>query len=484
MPDKAGKTATITVALAKSNVIMDSEGERYEIGAKTSAYFNGQMGAYSDLYTYLTGARVTLLYNTAGQVEYIFAGGDNSQDAVVVADRGSVANFEYLAGSPNFKIIKNGLEATSGDMRQYDVAVYSSLQNAILVTDFKLTGVLEDAYPNLSAPTKVTVMGHEFEVLPNAMNDFAKIKIGTQITLLLTDDNKVAGAVLPVSTQTRGNAIGIVTECSGTSATVTLLGGLVLKGNPGLSGDDALNMKGQLVRVASDRKGVLAFTKLMGGNSYPNLDLSTKKLGTRSIAENVLVYEQAGLGELNAISLNSLTQTTLGGGNIIYAGYDWANRVNLLILSSTSSDGYLYGRVSYMAGEEIPIYDEDGKQTGTRREPGTLTITYGDGKSKSIQTNSTFTSGTYAAVAFAGDGTLKEYRELMKLENVSNKLWNGNLVNVDGATYKISPDVACYNKTTNKWITLGAARAWSDRADLYYDKSSTDGGQIRVIEVS
>lgn len=51
------------------------------------------------------------------------------------------------------------------------------------------------------------------------------------MSLLLTPDNQVAGAV-ESSAATRSNAVGLVTSINDTTATVTLLNGLVLQGNP------------------------------------------------------------------------------------------------------------------------------------------------------------------------------------------------------------------------------------------------------------
>ena len=56
----------------------------------------------------------------------------------------------------------------------------------------------------------VTTDGTELTVLPTAMDSVAKFKPGAQMTLLLTEDGQVAGAVEASGTTARSNAVGIV----------------------------------------------------------------------------------------------------------------------------------------------------------------------------------------------------------------------------------------------------------------------------------
>ena len=94
------------------------------------------------------------------------------------------------------------------------------------------------ASPNPKEPTKITVLGYEFNVLPTAMQTVSQFQPGDQITLLLTEDNQVAGAVEASGNTATGNAIGIAKVSSG-SATVDLLCGIQVKGSVSLSASDA-----------------------------------------------------------------------------------------------------------------------------------------------------------------------------------------------------------------------------------------------------
>ena len=104
--------------------------------------------------------------------------------AVVVYARGSAAGFSELAGgSTRYSIYKNGALANAGDLRPYDVAIYSPSTNAIRVCDTRITGVYENASPNLSNPTTITVMGHQFTVLSTAADTMTRLPEEVKLAL-------------------------------------------------------------------------------------------------------------------------------------------------------------------------------------------------------------------------------------------------------------------------------------------------------------
>lgn len=483
VPSAASVTRTVTVSLAKADYFTDSKGQKYEVQARTAAYFQGEKQTYSDIYSFLAGQPVTVCFTSGGEIEYVFTGSSiASADAIVVADKGSTAGFDKLAGgNANYTIYKNGLLASSGDLRKYDVAVYNAADNSIQVSDTRLTGVLESVSPNLEAPVTVTVMGHLFEVLPSAAGNFKDFKIGSSVSLLLTVDNRVAGAVEP-SAVTRSNAVGLVTSIDASSVKVSLLSGLTLEGRHGLGASFA-NYSGQLVKVASGSKGVLSLSILSGGTSAA-LSVAERKVGSAPIAENVRVYEKVGSSALTPISLSQLTQETVRGDKITYVGYDWAKRVNLLIFNDVTGDCYQYGRVTVTPGHSTG----DSSSIDSGYESGTITLCFGNGAEdqKTFRSNYGLTNGGYYGIASSADNEkIAAYIELKAYKNVANSAWtSGEFINISGITYPVSDSVVCYNRKTGSFTTLGAARAWGGTINVYYDKTPDQGGKIRVVEVS
>lgn len=474
VPEDLGSSKTVVLASAKATEMTDTSGNTYTVKSDTQVFQNGEAGSWGEAYTWLNaGTSVTLYLDAAGNVDYVFVGGGgNATSAVIVYEKGSTAGFASLAGgATGYTIYKNGVRASSGDMRKYDVATYSAVTNSIRVSDTRITGYYEDCSPNPSEPSKITVLGHEFNVLPSAMQTVSKFRPGDQITLLLTEDNQVAGAVEATGTTASGNAIGIAEVSSG-SATVNLLCGIQVKGSVKLSASDVERLNGQLVRVSSSKKDGLSLTRLTGGVSG-DLDVENGKLGSRELAENVIIFQNDGSG-LTAISLSQITEAKVPSSQITYAGTDWADRVKVIVLNSVTGSGYIFGRAHYTAN-----YDEEGNRVGNAQ----LSVEYGEGKTTAtFETGYVVRNGDIVGITIVTAGNTQRIGSLIypdELRNVPNAAWSGKgAVTVNGRTYTVPASLPCYNRETKEWVTLTEARAYADSATLYVHQ-----GVVRFLEV-
>ena len=474
VPEDLGSSKTVVLASAKATEMTDTSGNTYTVKSDTQVFQNGEASSWGEAYTWLNaGTSVTLYLDAAGNVDYVFVGGGgNATSAVIVYEKGSTAGFASLAGgATGYTIYKNGVRASSGDMRKYDVATYSAVTNSIRVSDTRITGYYEDCSPNPSEPSKITVLGHEFNVLPSAMQTVSKFRPGDQITLLLTEDNQVAGAVEATGTTASGNAIGIAEVSSG-SATVNLLCGIQVKGSVKLSASDVERLNGQLVRVSSNKKDGLSLTRLTGGVSG-DLDVENGKLGSRELAENVIIFQNDGSG-LTAISLSQITEAKVPSSQITYAGTDWADRVKVIVLNSVTGSGYIFGRAHYTAN-----YDEEGNRVGNAQ----LSVEYGEGKTTAtFETGYVVRNGDIVGITIVTAGNTQRIGSLIypdELRNVPNAAWSGKgAVTVNGRTYTVPASLPCYNRETKEWVTLTEARAYADNATLYVHQ-----GVVRFLEV-
>ena len=474
VPEDLGSSKTVVLASAKATEMTDTSGNTYTVKSDTQVFQNGEAGSWGEAYTWLNaGTSVTLYLDAAGNVDYVFVGGGgNATSAVIVYEKGSTAGFASLAGgATGYTIYKNGVRASSGDMRKYDVATYSAVTNSIRVSDTRITGYYEDCSPNPSEPSKITVLGHEFNVLPSAMQTVSKFRPGDQITLLLTEDNQVAGAVEATGTTASGNAIGIAEVSSG-SATVNLLCGIQVKGSVKLSASDVERLNGQLVRVSSGKKDGLSLTRLTGGVSG-DLDVENGKLGSRELAENVIIFQNDGSG-LTAISLSQITEAKVPSSQITYAGTDWADRVKVIVLNSVTGSGYIFGRAHYTAN-----YDEEGNRVGNAQ----LSVEYGEGKTTAtFETGYVVRNGDIVGITIVTAGNTQRIGSLIypdELRNVPNAAWSGKgAVTVNGRTYTVPASLPCYNRETKEWVTLTEARSYADSATLYVHQ-----GVVRFLEV-
>ncbi len=490
VPDSVGSSKVITLSSAKATQIVDITGQKYAIDSDTATLRNEKESTWGETYSWLNaGTSLTLYLNASGAVEYVFVGGGStSSAAVIVYENGSTAGFGSLTGgSTNYEIYKNGVSAGAGDMRKYDVAVYSAATNSIRVTDTRITGYYESCEPTPSAPTTVRLLGYDFKVLPTAQETLSKFRPGAQITLLLTEDNQVAGAVEAGSGGASGNAVGIVKS----TGSVALLCGITVEGT--IESSKASDLVGQLVRVSSSKAGSLNASRLSGGASG-DLNVPERKLGGRALADNAMIFQQGSDG-LKSISLSDLTSGTVPSNQITYARTDWAGRVDLIVLGgSVSGSTVYYGRAIVRNGEESTVWIwYDGYEEETEQKPGvngefrtskgktTLEVEYGNGKSVGpFETGYSVRNGDYVSVTLNSKKTGYSSLEfLTELSDVRNSAWSGeSAVTVAGRTYTVPSDVPCYNATTKTWMSLSAAHAAADACDLF-----VRDGVVRAIEI-
>ena len=482
LPDARGESRVIHVARIDGYQITDRSGAKYTVTSDTTVFFQGAESSWGKASSWVNpGTTLTLYLGTAGNVEFIFVGGgDSSTEAVIVYERYSVKGFESLTGGVGgYTIYKNGCRATGKDMRPYDVATYSSATNTIRVCDTRLTGYYESCTPSPTEPATIRVFGHDFDVLVTARDTLAKFRPGDQITLLLTEDNQVAGAVKPGTDGAAANAIGVVTSVSGTNVKVELLCGITIEGavDLGAFGNEKLeeirtealqNVANRMVRVGSTTKDRIGLVRLGGGVSG-ELDLEKRRLGSRNLAETVSVFRYTTKG-LERLSLHDLGGGPISAGEISYAHLNWANQVDILVLGGASHGVEFYGRVAVTVRE------------GANRDTYYITVQNPDGSMGPYISNyENIESGSYVAAVEDNTGVgFASLKPLTALEDVPNTAWSGKTaVTVGGRSYTIPSNVMCYNRDLRSWVTLEEAHAYAKECDMY----ASDDGVIRAIEI-
>lgn len=467
VPDAAGSSRTVTMASATATQIVDTAGVKYVVTGKTSAYYNGETTTWGDVYAWIhTGTSMTLYLDAAGEVTYVFMGGGGSVSAAVVVyeDRSSAGFDSLTGGSTNYTIYKNGSPAAIGDLRRNDVAIYDTSTNTIRVCDTRVTVYYESCSPNPTEPSEITALGRTFEVLPTAMESVAKFRPGDQMTLLLTEGGQIAGAVEATGSTARSNAVGIVS-----GGTVRMLCGTA---QIEIQSADAAKFEGQLVRISSNKQGDVTLSNLSGGISG-KLDVSAGKLGSKDLAQNVMIFRD---GE--SLRLSDLTSGEITSGQIVYARANWADKIDLIVLSGRRDSTVIFGRVFW---ESERVKDpETGEVTGYIESVG---VEYGNGKDDHVgpfNMKYNVQTGDYVAVTLNRNSTgFSSLTKLTELKNVANSAWSGQTaVTVGGRTYTVPADVLCYNRQTKSWVGLSEAHAYASQSSLY-----VRDGIVRVIEV-
>ena len=408
----------------------------------------------------LVGSRGRVVLNGKGKaLTFLPASGGNTgvADAAVImqADR-SAAGLDALTGGSSYTIYKNGVPATVNDLRKNDVATWNAASQTVRVCDTRLTAYYENCTPSPDAPATIQVLGTEFNVLSTARESLAKFKPGRVITLLLTADGQVAGAV-EVNGAARSNAVAVVSE----SGKIRLLCGTMLVDlNVTANEEKFFN---QAVRISSSKKDEVNLSVLQGGVSG-SLDVTARTLGGKALAENATVVtdgEITGLGGLSGV---------IRENNILYARTNWAGKVDLIVLRGADTD-VIYGRV-------IKSVKDTDAETGEVTYQ--IEVKYDTGSVGPYESGYGVSTGDFVAAKInSGKNGFSRMDKLTRLKNVSESAWVGKgAVNFGGKTYTVPTPVLCYNLDTQNWMTLDAALAYADAMDLYVDE-----GVVRIITV-
>lgn len=513
LPEEGSTLRSVTVmGTPEANAIPVLGDETISVTLQTPVYKSDSQSAdtYENVWTSLrSGTPLKLCFNGSGQLDYIYmsAGGAVvSDDNVLVAKNkpsGTSNPFASLSDGKTPQIFKNGIPADLTDLRQYDVGTYDAGSNTLFVSDLKLTGLYENAYPNSNAPSTVTVMGAEFSVLPSAIPDLAQFKVGDRMTLLLTTTGQVAGAV---STDVaKSNAVGVAKvtaggEGSDGTAEITLLDGLItLKGST--TGSEKLN--GYLVTVSSGRRGYLTLSRVNGKGASGILNLTTGRVGTKALSEGARFFEQVGNGELVEIERSDITVDTVPANKITYVGYDWAGRVDKLVLDDVTGDRYDYGMIYYRpAGPqdvEDAVPDPDTGKVPQTYQNGEIRVTNGSGQqSYVVGSVEGAKSGRYGGIAGSldtlnGKHRLAGYVPLTSADGIRRSQIDTStmMLTTNEMVLPISSQVQIYSEATGGWYTvskdasakdnLERALAFSNDMTVYYDRTPGEGGKVRII---
>ena len=216
----------------------------------------------------------------------------------------------------------------------------------------------------------------------------------------------------------------------------------------------------------------------VSGGAGGELNVNTRKLGGKDLAENVRIFRSED-GTLKPVALSDLNGIT-PASEVAYGHTDWADRVDVVVIGgSKSGEVVYYGRAIFRGG----LSEENQSEWQGQTESNTvyyneLSVEYGNGeRTKAYRTSNTVRNGAYIRMTVSGDRVV-DVRELTELRNVPNSAWSGpGAVTVGGRTYTVDGDVACYDATTNSWISLDTAHAYAETSTLYvYD------GMVRIVE--
>ena len=358
VPDDSISTTVTLSADAQAAYLKGADGKQYTISGSTPVYTASKSDgeSYSSAHTSLYAGSQVTLFSQRGKVVSVYVSGgavSSDGDAVVVMGPASAATFHKLTGGvENFSIQKNRQTIGLSGIKPYDVVTYDDLSNTLIVSDLRLTCVLENASPNFKAPEKLTALGHEFEVLDSAWDSTDGFGLGSHVSLLLTADGKVAGLAKP-SADTASTAIGTVTA---SSAKIFLPNGGTLDLSCTISNGDKL--EGQLVTIASGERGKANATALSSRRVSSSFQVDSMKLDGYTVSSGVRIYEQTNGGNMNRVMLSSLNGMTIPALSISTYHLNSSGMIDYIVLNDVTGEAYVYGVLAITTtttDEKIPL---------------------------------------------------------------------------------------------------------------------------------
>ena len=202
---ESDQTEDIVIDSAKTAGIVDKNNVTHRITGSATTIIG------EEIYTWSTtgyiqadthkGKTARVFYDDDGAARYVYLamGTTGAGTDVIVAETNSAASelLRKFGKESSTAITKNGVAVGEDELGRYDVAYFNSVTNTLCVSDYRITGAIESANPSVDAAETITIGGCELAVLENAWSSLSKFRLGDRVTLLLTDDCKVAAAYSP-----------------------------------------------------------------------------------------------------------------------------------------------------------------------------------------------------------------------------------------------------------------------------------------------
>ena len=489
----------VTIGTATASELTDKSGSSIRISGDTVVVAGGTSYPYTTTgYLQLaqwSGKTVRLFYEDDGTLACIYLyGGTNASSEAVVATTNSVSSLarQLAITDITYTITKNGIAAETDEIAQYDVGYYDGSSGTLRVSDYKITGYLTQASPSVAAAETVTVAGTSFEVLECAWDSLSQIQLGTKVTLLLTDDCKVAAVYK--ATEVSASMIGVLAE---DGKSVTLIdSGIVISANTIEYDEDDL---GSLVTIYEVNGTGLRCSGIVENSRGDDLDLQTSMLGNLELSQSCSIYEWAGAGCVYDLEGNK------GGVSHDFEALDWldtiseqqiayyhqnnAGQVDILLLENVTGNCYDYGLVRTYSGES-------GINLGGNSYNSALTITSSDGVSSKYLNTNPVTSDTYVGIATrqhsSGYTQVTAVQTLNRITNISSSAFylyeDSWYVDINGTPVRVSDQVEiCLTNEDGEsiWISgetgMTSIAATNDTFTVYYDQTSSGSAQVRIL---
>lgn len=415
----------------------------------------------------LVGQRGVLLLDSAGKAMGFLP--DDGVEKTVTVSHVDSAELNGIALRSNVPVLFDGecgtYETCWYELRSGDEAVlyYNSAGTVELlwVKDrtagggSTLTGYYEDASPNTTAPSTITVLGAALSVTDAGCTALKTYAIGDKITVTLDASGKVS-AVTGASAAD-APVVGLLKAASSTKIEVELLSGLTVSGTPYTTAPSSLT--GGLVKVSAQASGKVTLSAL----SYTP---STVALEQLERADAIKIYEQINGSTLTELDWEDISAASVPASSILHVGTNASGQAELVVLENVTGSCYSYGILN--------VGEQQGGTGEMTYANTTVSVENSKGTGTAYVTGLSIQDGAVGGVAGTSGGKAASVLTLSAKSGLTRADFDGT-TSLGGMA--LADDVQVYNSVTEKWTTLSAARAFTDSFTAYYDTH----GVVRVL---
>ncbi|MBN7774531.1 S-layer homology domain-containing protein [Clostridium aminobutyricum] len=413
--------------------------------------------------TYAQSLGYTL--NSNGEVDYATVVNDNMNGPYTVTSSNWYDTFGISASA---SVYKNGSKVSVSNVKTYDIIYYNDAKTTVWAYDDKITGVYDSASPSQDAVTSVTVSGTTYTLGSTsaftALSSSGNLRIGDAIVLLLGKNGEVADAIS--ISNFKNDTYLYVTESDTTSITGVTPSGSTVSYKVD---KNTIYDPGDMIKISFTTNGDMNISSISSAVVSGKASAANGTIGNYSVSPTAKIIDTYE-GSYTVTSMSRLSGLTIASGKALYAAIEDGTITNL-ILNDVTGDAKQYGVVtsatSNSSGSNTYVYDINGTSKTLTLSNTNLNISrgpsmmYGDGGS--IDTIKNLTKISYKILGFTG----------MSLSAADTDY----IVSANVKVYKRNDSVYTY-KSLSDAVT---AYQSGEKVEYYIDKSSSSGGQVRVI---
>lgn len=492
----ASTKACVVYSILGNSIVTYSNGtfDKAEFTTSTVFYEDDVQTSYAAVSQKLAmGDVLKIKYKENGTIDYVIYEEGNTIGPVTVSGSNWYASFGV---NPDVTtIMRDGVKTSLSELKINDVAYYSEDLDMILTYSKKVTGVYESASPNKDTPQTVTVSGTTYDI--EGVEAFTKLSsngsfnYGDTVTLLLGKSGEVADVLsnAQLSDEVYGYLIETGTKettVNGTAVTKPFVRLVLPSGESSefITAKDYDSFRNQIVKLTF-KDGTATISTVSGQSEVSGTftwDSSTRTLGKTKLDSGLKIIEvsttkSGAAGKAATVFPQRLSGLMIYASNILYVNKNNDGRITELILNDTTGDMHSYG-----------VITSASKNSGGMSVSGSYEYLL-NGNVKSLSTNGaaySVSSGQPVKIETSENGSITGLSSLTKLSSAKVTDITGSNITYGGKVYKMSDNISIYTKDASynySMLTLDELKASYENytLSLYYDKTETLGGRIRII---